>query len=201
MVWIHASEKVHFTPSFSSLFLVQKRLFLEKSQTYQNLFWFSSAYHLKRFHVGAGIMYFTMHKYLASTYKPVPEIRPFQYVSFSGNATPVWSYQIRAMTEQRLLSKVTGDEIDTREDVQLRLRVRCNNVFALARNLSIKVSNEFLWAHDKGFVQNRAFAELAYQFRSLRLSTGYMNWYLKGIQKPIRHVWLCRIDHKLKFSK
>ncbi len=200
MIWLQVSDRVQFTSGVSGLFLVQKRYFLDQTNTYQDLYWASGAYHLKNLQIGGGFMHFSAHKHLTSTYRSVPESRPFQYLSFSGKvARTRWKYHIRAMVEERLLSKVTGDEVFTQQDFQLRYRLRSNLIFQFARNTSLRLSNEWLWADALAFVQNRAFAEVTHTIKSLRLSAGYMNWHVKGIEKPWRHVGLLRIDHRVSF--
>ena len=199
MIWLQATEKVQFNPTVSGLVLVQKRLFTERAQTYQDLIWVSGDYQLKHLKAGGGMMYFSYHKRLASSFKAVPELRPFQYLTYGGRmATSLWTYHIRAMVEQRFLSQVTGDEVATGKDFQLRYRLRCNATFELAPHTLLKLGNEFLWAHEMELVQNRATAELAYAFRPFGLAVGYMNWYVKGIRQPWRHSWLLKISHRLK---
>jgi hypothetical protein len=202
MFWLQVSEKVQFTPTFSGLALLQKRYFLDKHDTYQDLFWASGAIHLKHVKVGGGFMYVSTHKHLTDTYKAIPEYRPFQYVSYAGSLPETrWRYQIRAMVEERLLSKVMEDEIITIKNFRIRYRLRSNLMFDFARNAQIRLSNEWLWTHNAGITQNRAFAELAYHFRGWRVAAGYMNWWIKGIEKPWRHVWLMRIDHRVNWQQ
>lgn len=202
MLWLHFSEKVYFTPKLSGLALIQKRYFLDRQNTYQDLFWASGGYQLKNFQLGGGIMFVNTHKLVASNYESIPEYRPFQYLSYT-SAIPEtrWRFQIRAMIEERLLSKVTGDIITTAEDFQLRHRLRGNLMFDFGRNAQLKLSNEWLYTNKLALTQNRAFAEVAYAFNTLRVATGYMNWYIKGIDKPWRHVWLLRVDHQIRWHK
>lgn len=200
MLWFQVSEKVQVAPRTSGLFLVQKRYFLEQPDTYQDLFWASGAYRLKNIQVGGGFMYFSAHKRLNSIYRSIPELRPFQCLSYARKVTNTrWSYQIRAMVEERFLSEVSGDEIIREQNFQLRYRLRSNMIFHFAPNTSLKLSNEWLWRHTMALTQNRAFAEVTQSIKSIRLSAGYMNWFVRGIQKPWRHVWLFRMDHRISF--
>ncbi|MDW3195491.1 MAG: DUF2490 domain-containing protein [Cytophagales bacterium] len=202
MIWLHFSEKVNFTPRLSGLALFQKRYFLDRHNTYQDLFWASGGYQLKNIQFGGGMMFITTHKLLTSVYKSIPEHRPFQYLSYT-SAIPEtrWRFQIRAMVEERFLSKVMENEIATAEAFQLRYRLRSNLMFDFARNAQFKLSNEWLCTHELDLTQNRAFAEVAYAFKTLQVSTGYMNWYIKGINKPWRHIWLLRVDHKIRWQE
>lgn len=200
MLWLQASEKAQFSRSTSGLFLFQKRYFLDQTDTYQDLFWASGAYRLKNIQVGGGFMYFSAHKRLNSIYRSIPELRPFQCVSYAGNVINTrWDYQIRAMVEERVLSGVSGDEVTKGQNFQLRYRLRSNMTFHFAPNTSVKLSNEWLWRHTMELTQNRAFAEVTQSIKSIQLSAGYMNWFVKGIQKPWRHVWLFKVDHRISF--
>lgn len=200
MTWWQISERIAFNTNVSGLILVQKRRFLERPGTHQDLLWLSSGYRHKNVSFGGGLMYFTMTRFLDTKFRAVPEFRPFQYLTYTNKAPRSnWSYQLRAMIEQRLLSEVTGNEIAPVETLQIRYRLRCNMALNMMKNTTLQLSNEFLWLNTKQLAQNRALIELAHTLHAFRVSAGYMNWYVEGVSKPWRNCWVVKLDHQLQW--
>lgn len=193
-IWLEVSETASIGPRVSVLLLFQNRQFLNRRSTYQNLYWLSADYKVGNLSIGGGMMYFEYHKLLASTYKSVPEVRPFQFVRFQVSGTR-WNFHLRAMMEERYMSDVEKNEIYDMNHLEIRFRFRTNTSYKLNSKLSLALGNEVFFYKENGFIQNRAIAELRLKLRSVRLSAGYMNWYLKEL--PIRHSWLIRFNHRI----
>ena len=195
-IWLQTSEQVQLTQRVTALLLYQRRVFLNREDTYQNLYWLSAGYKIRNTSLGGGFMYFKYHRQLASVHRAVPEIRPFQYVSYI-HTKKDWTLGLRAMVEERYLSSVHENQIEELDHLEIRGRLRTNSSYQFNARFSLLVGNEVFFPREHGFVQNRFSAEVGVKLRPVKLSFGYMNWYLDEL--PVRHSWLLRFHHRFHF--
>lgn len=180
MVWMEATQTTKFSERFSSTLLFQRRVFLHKERTYQHIYWLSGNYKLKpKLTVGGGFIYFTYHRKVGEGYASVPEVRPFQFISFShriGNTR----LSIRTMVEERYMSEVIDGKVLPREAFNTRYRFRIRGFISLTEWVDLELSNELLLNgnHQPGdtFGQNRAIGRVKYKKDRWELSSGYMHW-------------------------
>jgi len=180
MIWMEATQTTKFSERFSSTLLFQRRVFVSKDNTHQHIYWASGNYRVKpSFTVGGGLIYFTYHRKVGEWYASVPEVRPFQFVSFSsrvGNAR----LSLRTMVEERYMSEVMDGEVLPREAFNTRYRFRLRGFISLTEWRDLELSNELFLNgnHQPGdtFGQNRAIGRFKYKKGTWELSSGYMHW-------------------------
>ncbi len=196
--WVQTSEQLQVAPRTSVLLLYQRREFLDREHTHQHLYWVSAGYKMRNASLGGGIMYFTYHRQLKSKYGAVPEIRPFQYVSLMRTVN-AWTFGARAMLEERYLSEVHENEIKSMNHLEFRGRLRVNVNHQLHRKMNLLTTNELFMRPDDRLVQNRFTAEFGIFLHPIKVSVGYMYWYLEGL--PIRHCGLLRVHHRINVKR
>lgn len=197
VMWIEASEKIEFSSSTSGLLLFQRRIFLDRPNTHQHLFWISGHHRINRFKIGGGLMYFTYHKYLDNSYQSIPEIRPFQFLHYSVSKKK-FACDFRMMAEERYLSEIKESEILFARNLELRYRFRPRVSFTVSPKSKISLSNEVFWTGE-ALTQNRAVGSISHQIKALTVSAGYMHW-LVQVQDgyEVRNTWMVQVQHKLK---
>ena len=180
MVWFEAVECAQENGNFSTTLLFQRRVFLEKEHTYQHIYWASGNYKLDaRFSVGGGLIYVAYQKEVDEGYATVPEIRPFQYLTFTqklGNT----KWTLRNMVEERYMSSVMQNEIQKTSKFNMRYRFRLKGLIPISNRLGLELSNEVLFNGKqlpvKVFSQNRAVARLRYMLGNWSINGGVMHW-------------------------
>jgi len=206
MIWIQATEKVTISKKVSALLLFQHRIFLEKEQTSQQIYWASGGYKLTdKIAVGGGLIYFTYHKMVGDSYKYVPETRPFQYVSYTDKLGKV-KLDFRVMVEERYMSSVVDGEIQTGEKFNTRYRIRTRGFIPLSKRVKVELNNELLFnghnLESDFFGQNRVTLRVHYSLKNWSFLGGYMQWTVntaKGIVH--RPSGLVGFGHKLSLKK
>lgn len=191
MVWMEAWGKVNISEKVSALALIHHRIFLDKDQTYQDIYWLSGDYKFgKNVSIGGGLMYFTYHKAVGEGFEFVPETRPFQYIIYRPSIGKV-KFRIRAMVEERYMSDVVNNEIDPLERFNMRYRFRVRANIPLVNKFSLELSNELLFngqqLEAEVFGQNRARGLVCYKVtEKIGVSAGYLQWTVntsKGIEQ------------------
>ena len=200
MEWIELVQKVTFNDRLSSTFLFQNRNFLERSNTYQNIYWGSLEMKANPVNIGGGLIYFTYHKQVEEDFRSVPEIRPFQYLTKSWNSNR-WSYGVRAMVEQRYMSKVVNAEVRPAEEFCMRYRVRLKSNWQFSSIAKLDLRNEIFW--QTGEVnQNRASARVVFKMPVFHAGLGYMHWWVNTSSgSEHRHSWLFSVSHQYDFRR
>lgn len=200
MVWVQASEKLTINPSNSVTFLFQKRLFLERAQSYQHLYWLSFNHKFRGdVSLGGGAMYFTNKTRLYKELKSVPEFRPFQYMTIK-RTVGVSSLNLRFMFEQRCLSITSQDAVEPMSRFEVRYRMRLTSTFRLADKYWLELSNEYFINGnldiDQHFSQNRLTSLVKYKRGQFDLFAGYMHWLVNTSNgNETRHSWCVGIGH------
>jgi len=206
MIWIQATGKVTISKKVSALLLFQHRIFLEKEQTTQQIYWASGGYKLtKKLTLGGGLIYFTYQKKVGDTHRFVPETRPFQYLAYSDKLGEI-KLGFRAMIEERYMSNVVSGEIQRGEKFNTRYRFRTKALVPLSNKFKLELSNEVLLNGQRQnsdlFGQNRAIARVHYGIKNWSFFAGYMQWTVntsKGIvQRPSG---LVGFGHKFSLKK
>lgn len=205
MVWIQASEKLSLDSSNSVTFLFQRRIFLEKTHSYQHLYWLSLNHKMKgNVSLGCGAMYFTNNLILYQELKSVPEFRPFQYVVIN-RAIGYGSINLRFMVEERWLSNVSQDDIEPMDHFEMRCRVRLNSTTKLAKRYWLELSNEYFINGnlnvDEHFSQNRFSTLVQYKRSAIDVFAGYMHWLVNTSNgNESRHSWCVGIGHHFVYK-
>ena len=184
MIWMEATQKTVFNPQFSTTLLYQRRVFVMKDHTYQQILWAGGNVQLTpKVTLGGGLIYFVYHRNIGERFGNVPEIRPFQYVNFHRQVGAV-NLSLRTMAEARFLSTVVHDQVEIADRFNVRVRLRLKGHIPLGKQLLLEVSNEaffnghFLSTHT--FDQNRWVNRLIYKRGNWQLHGGVMHWWVNG---------------------
>lgn len=199
MIWVEAIQHTKLDKRFSTTLLFQRRVFLNQENMYQHVYWVDGAYKLtSNVTVGGGMIYLKYHKRLDEQFKGVPEVRPFQFLTINqkiGDAR----LSLRSMIEERFLSTVNGDKVQSINDFSTRYRFRVRTYFLVMRGVTLELSNEVLLngQNEDRFDQNRAVARLRYSVKSWTFNGGCMDWRVNtsgGMKK--RPSLLIGVSHK-----
>ncbi len=200
MEWIELVQKITFNERLSTTLLFQNRNFLERTNTYQNIYWGSLEMKAKPVNFGGGMIYFTYHKQVAEDFQSVPEIRPFQYVSKSWKSDR-WTHSVRAMAEERYMSKVVNTEVMPAQDFCMRYRLRLKTNWQFSCIAKLDLRNEIFW--QTGEVnQNRASGRVIFKLPIANAGLGYMHWWVNtAAGAEHRHSWLFSVSHHYSFRR
>lgn len=200
LVWLQASEKISLNDPLSVTLLWQQRLFLERADVQQSIYWVSGDYKLNSISsLGGGLMYFTYTRPLEAEVKAVPELRPFQYLTIKRSLGAV-KLSLRNMIEERYLSEVIQDEIIPNQRLEIRYRFRLKSTIPVARKSKVVLSTEYFingGANQANrFSQNRAVALWQQKIGPVSMSAGYMHWLVNtSMGKEVRHSWQVQLHH------
>lgn len=208
MIWIEAIEKVKFNNRFSSTLLWHHRIFLDREQTYQNIYWASlDAKLTKNFSISGGLIYFRYHKYSHDKYLAVPEVRPFQSITYSTALGKVKT-SFRFMVEERYMSQTRNGEVMNDHDFNFRFRNRLKAIIPMNSSMKLELSNEYIINGSSmdvdRFNQNRASARIHYYIKPLNLdiNAGYLHWLVNTTKEmQHRHSLMIGVKHQINFTK
>lgn len=194
MVWVELTEKVDFNDQFSTTLLWQHRVFTDREQTYQDIYWASLNAKISRnFQLSGGLIYFVYHKQSYDRYFNVPEVRPFQAITYFTQWGNVKT-NFRLMLEERYMRTVSEGAILKGHDFNLRLRNRITATVPITSAIHLELSEEYLlngqYQEVPRFDQNRAMARLHYVVKPIHLdlNVGYLHWLVNmPQQKQHRH--------------
>jgi hypothetical protein len=203
MVWVEVIESIKVNECFSATFLWHHRTFLEREQTHQDIFLVSGSMKVKKhFTLTGGLIYFKYHKLSAGTYLSLPEMGPFQALTYTAKLGK-WKTSFRTMVEQRYLSKVHQGEILDGHQFNWRFRNRIRVSYPLTERFILEISEEFLFNGSNltvdFFSQNRAMARLHYKVGSFDINMSYLHW-LVNTKSEMQHrlTLMLGLSHKLK---
>lgn len=204
MVWIEAIEKVKLNDRFSSTLLWHHRIFFDREETYQDIYWLSvNGKVSKNWSLTGGLMYFTYHKKAFDQYVSVPEWRPFQSVHYTKKLKGT-KVTLRVMLEQRYTRRVGEGGLQSDHDFDMRLRNRAQVFIPLSSRLRVEISEEILLRdihHGKGlFNQSRARARLHFSpgLGKLSINAGYLHWLVNTPNEyQHRHSVMVGLKHTL----
>ncbi|MEQ8239114.1 MAG: DUF2490 domain-containing protein [Cyclobacteriaceae bacterium] len=202
MIWFELIESIKLNDRFSATLLYQHRTFLDREETYQNIYWVSGNMKLtKPLTVTAGLIYFQYHKLSSANYLTVPEVRPFQAISYT---TSVGSLKMsfRYMLEERYLSKTNQGEIVDGHNFNFRQRTRLRAYYPISEHFKLELSEEFFLNGQQMetdlFSQNRASMRVHYNLGDFNFNIGYLDWLVNTTNElQHRHTLLVGMSHKI----
>jgi len=203
MIWIEAIESVKFNKRFSTTLLWHHRIFFDRENTYQDIYWASGNMKVgKNFTLTAGVIYFKYHRMTGGNYLSVPETRPFQAATYKTNIGKT-KMAFRFMLEERYLSKVDEGKIMEGHNFNIRFRNRLSFFIPLHDKLSLELSDELIFNGQQMnvdvFAQSRARARLHYKIGKFSVNAGYLHW-LVNTKKAFQHRNSLMVGVKHKFS-
>jgi len=202
MVWVELIESIKLSDRFSMTLLYHHRTFLDREETHQNVYWASGNMKLvKPLTLTAGLIYFQFHKLASDNYLTVPEVRPFQAISYTTKVGPV-KMVFRYMLEERYLSRLSEGQIVDGHNFNFRQRIRARVYYPISKKFKLELSEEFLINGQQMdtdlFGQNRASARLLYKVGAFNFNIGYLNWLVNTKNElQHRHSLMVGMSHKI----
>lgn len=184
MIWLQAMGQTSFMKErFSSTLLFQRRIFPDRQDTHQHLYWLSAVYYPDpSLTIGGGFIYLDYFRPVGEHPQSVPEIRPFQSIGYKKTLRKS-KISFRLMIEERFLTEIENQELQTTKAFNLRYRGRFRIIFPAFQKLRIELSNELILNGQlldvSVFGQNRGIARLHYNLDIFKLSAGYLHWLIK----------------------
>jgi len=204
MIWTEGIEKVKLNNRFSSTLLWQHRIFFDREETYQDIYWLSIAGNVSQnLSLTGGIMYFTYHKESFGRHLTVPEWRPFQAVTYS-KSFGAFRSSFRCMVEQRYTRRVGPEGLQRANDFNLRVRNRLQLLVPIQPRWQVEFSEEVLLRNlqngNRTFDQSRARIRLHCHpgLGDLSVNAGYLHWLVSTASAlQHRHAAMVGVSHKI----
>ncbi len=204
MIWIEAIEKVQFNDRLASNFLWHHRIFFDREQTYQDIYWLDiSGKVSQNLSLTGGVMYFTYHRFSFDRFLSVPEWRPFQSIAYSRKFGKVKT-KFRLMFEQRYTRRVEEGHLQNECNFNMRLRNRVQAFVPIGSQFQVEISEEILLRdinHGKGiFDQSRGRVRLHYYpgGGKFGINAGYLHWLLNTSDDlEHRHSIMVGVRHRI----
>jgi len=203
MIWMEAVEKVKLSNRLSTTLLWQHRIFFDRQETYQDIYWLSASGKISQnLSLTGGIMYFTYHRFSFDRHLSVPEWRPFQSIAYTKKLGKVKT-NFRVMFEERYTRSVEKGSLQDDHNFHMRLRNRVQVFVPLHSLFQLEISEEILLRdihQGKGvFDQSRARARLHFSpgAGSFSINGGYLHWLVStATEWQHRHSIMVGVGHK-----
>ncbi len=206
MIWIEAIEKVQINDRFSSTLLWHHRIFIDREQTFQDIYWLDLNGRISQnFSLTGGVMYFTYRKDVQGFNLSVPEWRPFQAITYTSRIGKS-KVNLRLMVEERYTKKVNEGHFMDEYHFNVRLRNRAQVFLPVTHQMQLEISEEILLRNinlGRGvFDQSRGRVRLHYYPGNGKFgfNAGYLHWLLNTSDDlEHRHSIMVGVKHRLVF--
>lgn len=183
MLWNQYLQKIRLDDRYAASLNAQYRVFTDREKGYHLYFSFGVTRKLNHgFSTSLGLTNLNNHQFVDSDFVLVPEIRPFQSISYSSNF-PKSNFSWRLMLEERFFRKAEEGHLVEGFNANWRIRNKTLFKYTLPKGLSVLLSSEVMinagGININVFDQHRGQAMVGYLFDKLSFNLGYMHWFVQ----------------------
>lgn len=183
VLWNQCLQKIRLNHRYTASLNAQYRVFTDREKGYHLYFSFGVLRKLNHgFSASLGLTNLNNNQFVDSDFVLVPEIRPFQSISYSSNFLKS-NFSWRLMVEERFFKKAEEGHLVEGFHANWRIRNKVLFKHSLSEKIFFLLSSEVM-VNAGGidiniFDQHRGQAMVGYLFDKLSFNLGYMHWFVQ----------------------